>query len=83
MIVSVIYFLDERRVQADGAWIRARRGDAREDKHVANEEGRLHVVVRIASTCAVCRKGVGVPSSERIGRRISTNPDGHFRQRTF
>ena len=43
-------FLDQRRVQADGAWVRAGRKDARKDKHVADEEGRLHVVVRIAAT---------------------------------
>ena len=53
-----LYFLDQRRVQADGAWVGAGRKDARKDKHVADEEGRLHVVVRVAATLCGDRMGV-------------------------
>ncbi len=55
-----LYFLDQRRVQADGAWVGALCGETRVDKHVANEERRLHVVVRLAATCGGGRKGVSV-----------------------
>jgi len=68
MIMTFI-FLDQRWVQADGAWVGAGRKDARKDKHVADEEGRLHVVVRLAATRAVRRKGVGVSSSIVLNRR--------------
>lgn len=63
-----LYFLDQR-VQADGAWVGASRKDTRKDKHVANEEGRLHVVVRKAATRAIRRKGVSVSSSIILNRR--------------
>ena len=62
MIMTFI-FLDQRRVQANSAWVGAGRKDARKDKHVADEEGRLHVVVRVAASLVAGRKGVSVGSS--------------------
>ena len=58
MIHMGLYFLDQRRVQADGAWVGAGRKDARKDKHVADEERRLHVVVRLTATLRGDRMGV-------------------------
>ena len=68
MIMTFI-FLDQRRVQANSAWVGAGRKDARKDKHVADEEGRLHVVVRLAATRAVRRKSVSMCSSIILNSR--------------
>ena len=76
--MSSFIFLDQRRVQANSAWVGAGRKDARKDKHVADEEGRLHVVVRLAATRAVRRKGVGVSSSIVLNRRCRMCRNNRF-----
>ena len=76
--MSSFIFLDQRRVQADGAWVGAGCKDTRKDKHVADKEGRLHVVVRVAASLVAGRKGVSVGSSIILNSRCRICRNNRF-----